>query len=262
MALITVDTTDLRAKLLALLLNKGDVERITRGLAAAARQRWVAKAQKELRSTSRDYIAGIGEIEVKGQIATIALTGKVPNMVEQGWSGADMRATLLGPGAKNVKTAADGSRYNTVPFRHGTPGTGGRNVGREMPPEIHKEAKKLVATVSRIGANGKPGAVMYGGRLVPTAKMGEAARTILATKERAHHWGSIYLGMIKEQKTYEKATQNQFTTFRRISTNVKRGAKHWVHPGITARAFAEKVQQEIKGLANDIVSQYAGAKKR
>lgn len=258
MPLVTIDTSDLRAKLLAMLMSKADVERITRGLAAAARQRWISKAQQGLKSTSRDYIHGISEVEYKGQVARIVLNGVLPNMVERGWSKTDLRRTLLG---KNAKTAADGSRYATIPFRHGTPGSGGRNVGRPMPPEIYKEAKKLIPTLSRIGKNGRIGAVMYGGRLIPTSRMDQAARQILQTKEKSWHWGSTYLGMIKEQKTYEKATQNQYTTFRRISTKVKRGSKHWVHPGITARNFAKQVQQDMGKLASDIVSQTASAKR-
>ncbi len=258
---IVIDMSGLRSSLLNAAVTKDEVGQIVRGIAAAARQRWIKKAQTHLKSTSRDYIQGIGEVEYKNQVATIQLTGKLPNMVEEGYSAHDMRETLLGAGAKNVKMTKDGHRYNTVPFRHGTPGTGGRNVGREMPKEIHREAKKLIPTLSSPGLKGRPGKVSYGDRLQINARTGTAARKILSTKERPWHWGSTYLGMIREQKTYAKASQNQYTTFRRISSNVKRGDKHWMHPGIAAHHFIPQVEREVSMLAKDIIENVMRSKK-
>ena len=50
----------------------------------------------------------------------LTLEGTVPNMVEQGWTGGDLRQWLLhGPNAKQGKNGP----YNVIPFGHGTPGT-------------------------------------------------------------------------------------------------------------------------------------------
>lgn len=243
--IIDVDLEETAEAIAKALPRKGDIQRALRGIVSAARTEWVRLAKTELKSTSRDYIAGIQQPEIGPTSASIQLVGVVPNMVEHGWEGGDLRTTLLGPGAKNARTAKDGSRYNTVPFRHGTPGTSGRNVGREMPKPIHQVAKNLAPTLSRPG-----GGVSYGDRLMPGMKMSAAAKKILATKERPHHKSSIYQGMIREEKVYKGAKQSQYLTFRRISSRSKEG---WVHPGITARHLARKVEQYVARIQGDLV---------
>lgn len=246
----------MKAAVLAAFPASGDLERFIGGLATVARQRIVGNAQSKLRTSARDYIAGVQEVEVKGLVASVTLTGVVPNMIEVGWPETDLRLTLLGPGAKNAKTAADGSRYNTVPFRHGTPGTGGRNVGKPMPKSIFEAAKRLAPTLSRPGKiESRGGAVVaYGQRLDPSQPMSSAARRILRTKMKPWHATSIYMGMIRQQKTYAKATQSQYTTFRRISTNVRRAKAHWLHPGISARRFFPQAQAEVWRVVNATLS--------
>jgi hypothetical protein len=177
-----------------------------------------------------------------------------------------MRAYMLG--GKRVKVSKAGKRYLTVPWRHGTPGTTGRNVGRVMPVSIYQAAKQLGATVSRPGAGvgGTAGAtVKYGERLGPgSAGVGAAARKILLGKEKTWHATSIYTGMIREAKQFEKTSQTTgYMTFRTLSENVKRGAtdpatgqalQHWFHPGIRARQFAPETVRYVGRIARDIVA--------
>lgn len=242
-SIVKVDLNKIREVITAIGVTESDPAGMLRYVAEAARAKWVSLAQSMLKTTSRDYIGGLQEVEIEQsntkQVASIALVGQVPNMVENGWPGGDLRKTVIGgPG---TKTAKDGSRYVTVPFRHGTPGTGGRNVGRPMPKPIHNAAKALAATLSAPGRG-----TSYGGRLdIGGPTVGKAADRILRSKEKPWHWGSIYRGMIREEKTYEGATQNQYITFRRISTNVKRGAAHWFHPGIRAVQLVLQVQAYV-----------------
>lgn len=238
--LVKIDLTKMKGALLGLHPTPADVDRLLRGIGAVVQQRWVSLAQQSLHSTARDYVAGIQPVEVSNRVARVVLVGVMPNLVEHGMSAFDLRTTLLGPGAKNAKTAKDGSRYNTVPFGHGTPGSGGHNVGRPMPQSIHAVAKRLTPSVSR-----PEGGTQWGGRIHHGMRMSSAARAILNTKEKPWHWGSTYLGMVKQQKTYAKATQNKFTSFRRISSNVSRGKQHWLHPGIRARNLAVRVQRDM-----------------
>lgn len=250
MPLLKIDLSKVRAAVLARYPNPADLERFIGGLASAARQRIVGMAQSELRTSGRDYIAGVAEVEQQGKVARVVLTGVIPNMVENGWPATDLRTTLLGPGAKNAKTAKDGSRYNTVPFRHGVPGSSGRNVGKQMPKSIYAAAKNLAPTLTRPGKiEGKGGQVtIYGQRLAPHLPMSQAARRLLGQKMKPWHAMSIYMGMIRQEKTYAKASQSQYTTFRRISSNVRRGKEHWLHPGIQARRFFPKAQREIERI--------------
>lgn len=243
MALLRINLSKLRGAMLAMAPTPNDMDRLLRGVGSVVQQRWVSIAQQALHTTARDYVAGIQPVEVKGRVARVVLVGMMPNLVEHGMSAFDLRTTLLGPGAKNAKTAKDGSRYNTVPFGHGTPGSGGHNVGRPMPAPIHAVAKKLAPTVSR-----PEGGTQWGGRLHPGMSMSSAARSILTTKEKPWHWGSTYMGMVRQQKTYAKATQNKYSTFRRISSKVSRGKEHWLHPGIRARNLAPRVQREISTI--------------
>ncbi len=252
MALIRVDITHTVGAVIQNLPKSSDKLAITRQLGAAAMQFWKASAQRELRSSSRDYVNGLVHKEEGGRI-TITLHGVLPNMIENGWPGGDMRDWMLkGP---NAKLGADGM-YNTIPFRHGTPGTSGRNVGRPMPQAIHAPAKRLSATLSRPGMlhgtqGGRP--VIYGQRLFPDVfRMSRQAKNILKTLHRPWHHTSIYMGMIRQEKTYRRATQSQYMTFRRISS-VKRGSRHWYHPGVTPRRLAPATQRHIEGMAQQIV---------
>lgn len=249
MALLRIDLSKVKGALLATAPTPNDVDRLLRGLGAAVQQRWVSLAQQTLHTSARDYVAGIQPVEVKNRVARVVLVGNMPNLIEHGMSAFDLRTTLLGPGAKNAKTAKDGSRYNTVPFGHGTPGSGGRNVGRPMPQSVHAIAKKLAPTLSR-----PEGGTQWGGRIHLGMRMSSAARSILTTKEKPWHWGSTYLGMVKQQKTYASATQAKYTTFRRISSNVRRGKEHWLHPGIRARNLALRVQREMEPLVKSLVA--------
>lgn len=252
--MVAIDLSPLAVAIGGAAPHHADLKRVLQGMASAARGEWVRLAQTELRTTARDYIQGIQEPEEKGDAKiAIALVGVLPNMIENGWDGGDLRKTLLGPSSR-AKTAADGSRYNTIPFRHGAPGSSGRNTGRPMPTAIHQVVKHLAPTISRPGhLKGKKGLTStYGERLHPGMKMSKQAQKIMSRKERPHHKSSIYEGMIRKQKTYEGATQNQYTTFRRISSKVRVG---WIHPGITARKLGDKVGRYVAKIQADLIRQ-------
>lgn len=252
--IIGISTEKLRNAAIAVLPSQSDAQRILSGVASAARAEWIRQASMELKSTSRDYIQGIQEIEYKGDKAFISLVGQLPNMIEQGFPATDMKQHLLrGP---KSKIGADGKRYNTVPFRHGSPGSGGRNVGAAMPKSIHNLAKALSPTVSRPGGLDQGGSggssVVYGQRLHAGMKMSDATRKVLTTKQRDHHKSGIHEGMIRQEKTYEGATQSSYSTFRRVSENSD--PKAWLHPGITARHLARRVDQKLGNIIQTVVA--------
>jgi len=249
--MIKVDISQVVAVVTRVLPKKSDTKAIVKQLAASAMQQWKRLAQEGLRSSARDYVAGL-QHRYYGERAQIILTGMMPNMIENGWPGGDLRQWLLkGPNARLGKNGP----YNTVPFRHGTPGTSGRNVGRPMPPSIYRAAKMLTPTLTALGGAG----TLYGERLSTSSRgVTQQAKRILLTKERPWHATSVYTGMIREEKEYAAAKQSQFMTFRRIS-RVKRGPKHWFHPGIKPRRFAKAVQGHIADMAKTIVVETIGA---
>lgn len=214
------------------LLTQDVTNEILATVAEAARVEWIRLAGKELFTTKRDYIAGIQKPEFQPGVATISLVGQLPNVLEHGQDSYDMRDTLLGddvplvpPGQRGKHETEDGEQYRAVPFRHGTPTSGGAvgvPMGRAYGPmlgeeamqlgkDIYREAKKLSATTSQPGAGTE-----WGGRL-------EAG---LAPKLKAHHAVDIYAGMVRQRKTYKSTTQTQYTTFRTISTRV--GPPKWI----------------------------------
>lgn len=255
MAIVSVDLSKVRAALLGTLPRADDIDRVLRGVAAAARQRWIRYAQSELKSTSRDYVQGISEVEVEGRVARIELNGVLPNMIENGWPPTDLRSTLLGPNSK-AKTAKDGSRYNIIPFRHGTPGSGGRNVGTPMPEPIYQYAKKLAPSLSRPAglSSSRQISTLYGGRLEPRKGMKQEAFKLLTTKSKPWHKTSIFRGMIREEKMYAKTSQSQYTTFRVISSKVSRGPQHWMHPGIQAKHFIRRLDADVGKMLGEFVA--------
>ena len=265
--LIKVSVSRVASELLGRMPTKDDKARMVKGLGAAAMHYWKNQALQKLRSTSRDYVAGLQE-DIGTEKATITLVGVLPNLIERGFRGGDMRTYMLeGPRAKRSKA---GHRFITVPFQHGTPGTTGRNVGIAMPRVIHKAAKQLETTISRPGPalTGTAGVhtVRYGERLGPESRgVKAAARALLLQKAKPWHATSIYTSMIRQEKTFAKATQTTgYTTFRVLSENVIRGKRdpqtgqaleHWFHPGIRARRFARDTRTHIRHLARDIIAQ-------
>jgi hypothetical protein len=110
---------------------------------------------------------------------------------------------------------------------------------RKLGRDVYKSAKSLSAT--RTSPYGK---TQWGGRLnVPSVPL-----------LKAHHKSSIYQGMVRKEKTYEKATQNQYFTFRTISTSVV--GDSWIRKPIEARNYAVKVSEFVSKMLPDAVSAY------
>lgn len=272
MVKFTVSTRAVREALASLGLSKKHSAEIARGVGAAAFAAWKKFAQTELGSTSRDYIQGL-QLAQEGATVTITLNGVLPNLIEQGFEGGDMRQWMLrSPKSKPMK---GGGRYLVIPFRHGVPSTKGRNVGRPMPKEIYRAAKALPATTSMViqPTSGKLSARTQWGRrlmpdqprvgrnrqglhdlgLPPTAR--RQAREKLHELMRPWHTTSIWTGMVRNEAMYKNAKQSSYGTFRTISSNIfRRDPRSWMHPGIKARNFAPRVQNQIVSVLSEVVN--------
>jgi len=242
-----------------------EVQQLIFDIADASRDYWIMLASKDSSHLRFDYLTGILPVEDKKGQSVIGLVGELPHLLEEGAPSLDLRTTLLGPkvptvprGQRGKHLAKIGGYYRAIPFRHMTPGTAaaprGKTSGLEMGmaykghpaianakalgKSIHKAAKKLSASVSAPGQK-----TVYGGRL----------QAGMAPKLKEHHKTDIYAGMIRERKTYEKATQSQYYTFRTISTNVTEG---WIRPPIIARHYADQVAQYATKLAPEVVTAF------
>lgn len=226
--MLKIDTSDVTRVILGRVPTKTQLRSIAGHLADAARGEWIRLAQQELRSTSRDYIAAIGEPEPKkgGLSFDIKLEGALPNMLEKGWPGGDLRETIAHSGAPRAKLSKEGFWYSHIPFRHGTPGTRGRNVGKPMNKKVYSVAQQLGPRE----------------RLDHRKVVDPSVAKIIRRKMAKHHAVGRYQGMQK--------TGGGYFTFRTISEKVPRG---WIHPGIRARRLAGKVQKFTGELAKHLI---------
>ena len=89
--------------------------------------------------------------------------------------------------------------------------------------------------------------------------------------KRPRHAAPIYAGIVRQQKTYRRATQSQFMTFRTISNNPatmrydtqtqikgynvmgNTASVNWMHPGIEARGLFEKADIYVQRIAGAIL---------
>lgn len=224
-----------------------------RAIADQARDTWITLAQEQLTESQLDYINGIQQVTADSSQPMglqIVLLGDVPNQIEAGSPSVDMRTYLLGPKVpvvpvgSGMKGKHQGKKgfYRAIPFSHQNPGgvgVTGTPIGRpyaghpavanvnEMAAAIWKAAKKLAPS------HGMPGGkITYGGRL-PAG---------MAPKLRSHHKSDIYAGLIRSQKTYAKATQSTFTTFRTISTN----GTGWIRGAVAGKNLCGKVAEEVR----------------
>jgi hypothetical protein len=158
------------------------------------------------------------------------------NLIEEGFEPFDQKEGLLG--SPKAKTGKNGSRYITVPFRHGVPGT---NTMQAMPKHIYEQAKNL--TYSRrnnfLVAFFTRRKYSWGGRLPSSS---EDQRTHHAPHPGAGYTWSTgrFSGMVK----MGKPKHTQYLTFRRVSTNSD--PRSWQHPGVKPRPIREAVIENTR----------------
>lgn len=216
-------------------------------IAEAVRTEIVRRAGQELGTTANDYIQGLLPVQYhfpsgkvpdgEHTVATIALAGWLPNALEQGWSGGDLKVFLLS--GRNSKTAKGGGRYNVVPFRHGAPGGSRRNIQKmgdaheKAGRMTHKQAQKMARSVHKAAKNLKPGERLGAGH---------------SPKLRPHHSTSIHTGMQRQRKKYKSATQSKYMTFRTVSSK----SSGWVHPGIEPHEFFDEAADYADKVAGKL----------
>jgi hypothetical protein len=87
--------------------------------------------------------------------------------------------------------------------------------------------------------------------------MTRKVKKLLTEKAQPWHSSSLYEGMIREEKTYSKATQSQYMTFRMITENPlsQTDPRKWQHPGIKAKRLAVKTMQHMHRVIPALVEE-------
>jgi len=151
------------------------------------------------------------------------------------------RGRMDGDDARTMGRAAIREAQQLAATRSGPAGTEDQRRSQDALRKLAanyaaKGNKRWADKMVTAAYNAAPRAVQYGDRIE------EGHAPIL----RARHATDLFAGMVRETKTYEKATQAQYATFRTISNNPKSyryddegGSmeRNWTHPGFTARGF-------------------------
>lgn len=177
--------------------------------------------------------------------AMVVALKRIAEDLERGRGPWDMKPMLLnGPKARVSK---NGIKYNIIPFRHAVPGgTKNTAVGCVMPLAIYKQARALKASVE-----GK-GTTKWGGKLTGTeAKYGPGQNPTSGYQ----HKSGRFEGMTRVEKTYEKATQSKYVTFRIVSSKSDPGS--WIHPGYPAYHIADGVKNYCRPHVEEMILQAA-----
>lgn len=185
-----------------------------------------------------DYIRSIEDgvrfpEDLTGEVFTTSPHGQI---IEDGITPFDMKEKILR--SPKAKTGKDGSKYITVPFRHGTPGTSGLQA---MPKNVYAQAQKLGFSRRRgfLGRLITRQTYKWGDRL-PSSSQGQRSH-IKPHPGAGYTWSTgQYSGMVR----MGKSNQTQYITFRRISTNSADSS--WQHPGVKPRPIREAVMENTR----------------
>ncbi|MBJ7437025.1 MAG: hypothetical protein JHC54_15375 [Acinetobacter sp.] len=245
---ITIDTTELAQEFQ---LSRENVEQLldfcAKEIAAAVAYNWDSQAKTALRSLREVYRRGLLVEKGGNGVAHIVLVGVLPNMIEQGASAFDMKEGFAK--SNKVKHNKKGGWYLTVPMRHGTPGIVGESsvFSTIMPQSVYVAVRNnTVSNKTSVNGQRQVGTglaasdlpVEFQDKKVRGAFSDRITRT---TFDAYEHKSPIYQGLRRDEKTYENATQGQYTTFRRVSANSDKNA--WIHRGFLPLNLGQKALQ-------------------
>ncbi len=187
----------------------------------------------------KNMIPGQGSVTQR-----VLATAQIARDLETGKGPWDMKPMLLnGP---NARVSKKGTKYNIIPFRHGTSDNYAPNSNfRPMPANIYQQARQLKASVKQGNA------MKWGGKLPATGKPGQNPTT------GYQHKHDLYEGMVRIEKTYAKTAQSKYLTFRVVSSNSD--PMSWWHPGYEAHHIAQGVSDFCRPAVNEMIRDAAMA---
>ena len=189
-------------------------------------------------TVSGEYVRSIQEgLRMLGNLTgEILTTSGHGSLIERGIKAYDQKAALLR--SSRAKVGKGGSRYITVPFRHGTPGT---VTMASMPKHVYDQAKTLGYSRKNnfLTALVTGRRYSWGGRLQETS---EGQRSHISPHPgKGYTWKTgLFSGMVKMGKT----NHSQYMTFRRVSTNSDPAS--WQFPGVKPRPIREAVVENTR----------------
>lgn len=215
---------------------------------SAIAKAWDTEAKNGLTKSREEYRRNLQMVEEGRFSGMIILNGVLPNMIEQGASPFDMKIGFEKSAKRKMK--ADGGWYLTIPFRFAASTSLGESsvFANKLPPEVHKLVKRD-GSINKNNISELPDSLT-----VPSFRRTVTVKS--RTYEEYMSKSSIFLGVTKNSKTYEGATQNTYGSFRRVSD--KSDDEAFIHTGIVARGFAEKaiVSSNLPELVPQLVDEF------
>lgn len=222
-------------------------------------------ANRSLKKSRGAYLDGLQVTEVKRLRGRVELVGALANMVEQGATAFDIKEGMAASSKRKIKKG--GGWYMTIPFRIGTPNAiGNKGFAGNMPSNLYGVVRRNKAKETAMGGTTVSGKGVNYGQLQSTnntqlnkreaIKKEDGLGLSAAQRKEYVSKAPLMLGLMRSQKTYEKATQGQYNTFRRISD--KSPANSWIHRGIKARRFFDRALREtnMEDLTFNIIDEY------
>lgn len=228
-------------------------------LAKGAKNEWVRLAQHRLKTSREIYINGLqqaGSFAIKsaGDTTTyeISLIGDMPNNFEFGMPEFDMKSVRPGwLGGGKAKTAADGSKYVTIPFRHST-GTNSRfgytGKAAAVDPDLKGQLKQAVR--------------QYGLDRMIRAGSGQVVEGAVSRIPNNAPVHPYLQGLTRVQKGMSGSTaagqrgSSTLTTWRVMSE--KSAPEKWIHPGLRPAGLLREVESWVDSQMGRIVEDVFG----
>ena len=214
-------------------------------VAHAAHNEWIRLAKERL-STSQDlYVNALQQSQSFYSAPdmdshTITLVGQMANNIESGMGSFDMKGVRPGwLGGSKAKTAADGSTYVVIPFRHSTTskkmGYTGKAKDMGLKDQLKKVAKDYGMNRMQRTATGQvvKGITQKVPRSPTQARKTDVHRYL-------HNLTRIQAPVAGTTPSGKERGQAQLMTWRVMST--KSDPSSWIHPGIEAKNLLREVK--------------------
>ena len=221
---------------------------------------WRSAAKSELNSTRNEYMRSIYLGDQSRFKNVLILRGTLPNMIEFGAQPFDLKDGFAK--SSKAKHTKNGGWYLTIPFRWATPGALGENpaFANTMPQDVHQLARQLRPRQSTVGRS-SPGQSLASGSLPARHQTrgtrGATSNALTGQNFPAYqHRSPLLAGLQRNQQTYASATQNTYSTFRRVSS--KSDPNSWIHTGIEAHDLASKAfrNTDFETIVNNSVDRF------
>ena len=224
---------------------------------------WKIQAKNRLHSTRDEYLNSIVQVESGRLKNVVALIGQLPNMLEFGVQPFDLKQGFSQ--GKKVKLSKNGGWYLTIPFRFATPGALGESEvfnGGVLPNEVYRILKNQAGRKTSVGGGSSPSHPIAFSQLPqqhqPKKKtLGIASNAITGIGFGSYtHKTPIFQGVVRNEKTYERANQSKYSSFRRVSNNSDPNS--WIHTGLEAQDLANAAlnSMNLETIVNNSVDRF------